>query len=49
MEKINWVICSNYRKCKSLKISYIFEITLVPSIICSNCENEDEQISNEKE
>ena len=42
MKKIYCVICGKYRKFEKPKISYIFEKTLVLSIICSKCENEDE-------
>ena len=38
-----------YRKFQSSKISNLLEKTLVLSIICSNCENEDEKIFKEKE
>ena len=43
------VICGNYKKSKNLKISYIFEKTLVLSIICSKCENDNEKIFKEEE
>ena len=42
------VICGNY-KSKNLKISYIFEKTLVLSIIWSKCENDNEKIFKEEE
>ena len=42
------VICGNYKKSKNLKISYIFEKTLVLSIICSKCENDNEKIFKEE-
>ena len=42
MKKIYCVICGKYRKFEKPKTSYIFEKTLVLSIICSKCENEDE-------
>ena len=45
----NCVICGKYRKLKNPKISYIFEETLVFSIICSKHENEDEKIFKEEE
>ena len=48
MKKIYCVICGKYRKFKNLKISYIFEKTLVLSIICSKCENEDEKFLKKK-
>ena len=38
-----------YSKFQSSKISNLLEKTLVLSIICSNCENEDEKIFKEKE
>ena len=43
------VFCGNYKKSKNLKISYIFEKTLVLSIICSKCENDNEKIFKEEE
>ena len=43
MKKIYCVICGKYRKIKNLKISCIFEKTLVLSIISSKCENEDDR------
>ena len=42
-------ICGNYKKSKNLKISHIFEKTLVLSIICSKCENDNEKIFKEEE
>ena len=38
MNKICCVFYSKQRKFKTPKISYIFENTLVPTIICSKCE-----------
>ena len=49
MKKIYCVICRNCRNFKSPNISYIFEKTLVFSIICRKCENEDEKIFKEEE
>ena len=43
------IICGKYRKFKNPKISYIFEKTLVLSIICSKCKMEDEKILKEEE
>ena len=43
------VVCGNYKKSKNLEISYIFEKTLVLSIICSKCENDNEKIFKEEE
>ena len=42
-------ICGKYRKFEKLKISYLLEKTLVYSIICSECKNEDEKIFEEEE
>ena len=47
--QLDCVICDNYKKSKNLKISYIFEKTLVLSIICSKCENDNEKIFKEEE
>ena len=49
MKQIYCVICGKYRKFRKPKISYIFEKTLVLSIICGKCKNEDEKIFKEKE
>ena len=49
LKKLYCVICGKYRKFKNPKISYILEKTLVLSIICSKCKNEDEKILKEKE
>ena len=49
MKKIYCIICGKYRKFKNHKISYIFETKWVLSIICSKCENEDENIFKEEE
>ena len=38
-----------YRKFEKPKISYFLEKTLVLSIICSKCKNEDEKIFKEEE
>ena len=44
MKKIYWVICGKYEKFKNPQMSYIFEGTLVLSIIYySKCENEGEK------
>ena len=47
--KICCVICDKYRKFKNPKILYVFEKTLVLSIICSKCKNDDEKIFKEEE
>ena len=49
MNKIYCVTCSKYRKFEKPKISYLLEKTLVLSIICSKCKNEDEKIFKEEE
>ena len=49
MKKICCVICGGYRIFKKSKILYIFENTLVLSIIWSKCENEHEKIPKEEE
>ena len=49
MTEIYCVICGKYRKFKNCKISYIFEKTLVLSIISSKCKNKDEKIFKEEE
>ena len=42
------VICGKYRKFENSKISYLLEKTLVLSIICSKCKNEDEKLFKKK-
>ena len=49
MKKFYCVICGKYRKLEKPKISYLLEKTLVLSIICSKCKNEDEKILKVKE
>ena len=49
MKKFYCIICGNYRKFEKPETSYIFEKTLVLSIICSKCKNEDEKIFKEEE
>ena len=44
MKKLYCAICGKYRKSEKPKISYLFEKTLVLSIICSKCKNEDEKL-----
>ena len=48
MKKIYCVNCANYTKFEKPKISYILEKTLVLSVICSKCRNEDEKRSKEE-
>ena len=49
MKKLYSIICGKYRKFEKPKISYILEKTLILSIICSKCKNEDEKIFKEEE
>ena len=44
MIKLYCVMCGKYRKFGKPKISYLLEKTLVLSIICSKCKNEDEKL-----
>ena len=48
MKKLYCIIGGKYRKFEKPKISYILEKTLVLSIICSYCKNEDEKIFKEE-
>ena len=48
MKKIYCVICGKYRKIENPKILCIFEKTLVFPIICSKCENKNENIFKEE-
>ena len=48
MGKIYCVICGKYKKVEKPKISNILEKTLVLSVICSKCKNEDEKIFKEE-
>ena len=49
MKKLYCIICRKYRKFEKPKISYFFEKTLVLSIICSKCKNDDEKVFKEEE
>ena len=49
MKKIYFVICGKCRKFKILKYHTFLKKSLVTSIICSKCENEDEKIFKEEE
>ena len=49
MKKSHYIICSKYGKFKNTKISYIFEKTLILSIICNKCGNKDEKSFKEEE
>ena len=44
MKKLYCVICFRYRKFEKPKISYLLEKTLVLSIICSKCKNENQNL-----
>ena len=48
-KKVYCLICGKDRKFEKPKISYNFGKTLVFSIICSKCDNEDEKIFKEEE
>ena len=48
MENLYCIICGRYRKFKKPKISSYIK-TLVLSIICSKCKNENEKIFKEEE
>ena len=43
MKSLYCVICGKYIKFEKPKISYLLEKTLVLSIICSKCKNENEK------
>ena len=49
MKKLYCVICGKDRKFEKPKISHLLEKTLVLSIICSKCKNEDEKVFKEEE
>ena len=49
MKILYCIICGKYRKFEKPKILYIFERTLVLSIIWSKCRNENEKIFKEEE
>ena len=49
IKKLYCVICGKYRKIKNPKKSYIFEKTLVLSVISSKWKNEDEKRFKEGE
>ena len=48
MKKSYCIICGKNIKFEKSKISYIFEKTIVVSIVCSKCKNEDEKIFKER-
>ena len=49
MKKLYCVICGRCKKFEKPKKSYLFEKTLVASIICSKCKNEDEKLFKEED
>ena len=49
MKKLYCGICGKYRKFEKPKISYLLEKTLVLSIICNKCKNEEEKMFKAKE
>ena len=49
MKMLYCVISGKCRKFEKPKISYLLEKTLVFSIICSKCKNEDEKLFKEEE
>ena len=49
MKKLYCVICGKYRKTEKSKISHLLEKTLVLSITCSKCKNENETMFKEEE
>ena len=48
MKKLYCILCGKYRKSEKAKMSYLLEKTLLLSIICSKCENEDGKYLNKK-
>ena len=44
IKKLSFLTCDKYKKFEKPKISYIFVKTIVISIICSKCKNEDAKI-----
>ena len=48
MKKLYCVICGKYWKFEKPKTSYLLEKTLVLSIICNKCNNEDELFLKKK-
>ena len=49
MKKLYCIMYGKYRKFKKPKILCLLEKTLVLSIICSKCKNEDEELFKEEE
>ena len=48
MKKLDCIICDRYKKFEKSKVSYLSEKTLVLSIICCKCNNEDEKLFKEE-
>ena len=48
MKKIYRIKCSKYREFINPKISYIFDKTLLLSVICGICDSEGEELFEEK-
>ena len=44
MKKLYCIICGKYKIFEKPKISYLLDNTLVLSIICSKCKNEDAKL-----
>ena len=49
MKKLYRVIFGKYKKFEKPEVSYRLEKTLVLSIICSKCKNEDKKLFKEEE
>ena len=49
MKKLYCVVCDKYRKFEKAKILYLLEKTLILSIICSKCKNENEKLFKEED
>ena len=49
MKKLCCVICGKYRKFEKPKTSYLLQNTLVLSIICSKCKNQNERVLKEED
>ena len=49
MKKLCCVICGKYRKFEKSKTSYLLQNTLVLSIICSKCKNQNERVLKEED
>ena len=44
MKKLYYLICGMFIKSEKPKLSYLLEKMLVPSAICSKCQNRDQKI-----